>query len=162
MTFRFRAVIVLPQMANVPSRKLVIAQLTNPIDMETVLPLRTAPSQMIASYARYCGIVHQESVSRCLGEKGFSFVSILLCTGTCERRQQILCCLLSCCRICIFIHAFQGTLPIEEVQFHTAVFVPLYSRQIEQIHLPQLLRRSLLSAEQQGNGICAAAECQPC
>ena len=46
---RRKEVTVLPHSAKVPSSKALSAQNTNDSDIQSVLPLRTAPSQMTAS-----------------------------------------------------------------------------------------------------------------
>ena len=67
--FRFTEVIVFPQIAKLVELKQVIAQRTNDMPIETVFPLLTAPSQIIAQWPLVSGRSHHVSTSRCFGEK---------------------------------------------------------------------------------------------
>ncbi len=62
-------VTVFPQSAKHCPRKAVIAQTANPMDRQSVFPLRTAPSQIIASLSRnLLSGHHQLSVAICFGK----------------------------------------------------------------------------------------------
>ena len=62
---RFSELTVLPQAAKLPPLKVVNAQNTNDKNITTVLPLRTAPSQIIASQNRYLLALHHHK-STCI------------------------------------------------------------------------------------------------
>ena len=75
ITFRLHAPTVLPQMAKSVRSKHSIAQRMKETDTAVVLPDRTAPSQMTASYfSRSFSSTHQESTRRC-----FSLNPLILC-----------------------------------------------------------------------------------
>ena len=67
ITFLRSEVTVFPHIAKAHSSKEPEAQMTNPRDMESVLPLLTAPSQMIACKAGY----FQFAEGVCLSAEGF-------------------------------------------------------------------------------------------
>lgn len=117
-TFLWTDVIVFPQIANEQPLKQVIAQLTNPIDIQIVLPERTAPSQIIASIERYFGLVHHESASFCFLENCLNLIIVIIsASGKClqkigsGRRSVFL--------GRIFIDTLHCFLPVEKLDFNS-------------------------------------------